>query len=1264
MESNEEKTVVDESDGTKDAQETVEGSDTVSSETEGAPATSDTDVGDGDKKPEFDISMSEITGAFSNDTGEIEEKIPQNPVDSLPAEVPSENINAVDKEEDVEKEGSEEEEVLADEVAAIQIQKTLRGKQARQQVQSMKEEKNAAMTIQRQVRGKQARKQVEEKKLQVEEEKQQANAALTIQRNVRGKNARKELEEMKSAATSIQKVYRGNATRKNSTSAATENGAGPGAEQDTEKNIVNIGDSVIDLNGITNIDDLKKLLKTTAQALRHEKNMRLSEEKSADELLFASMTPAEGMTHGESGWYYDGSGEWSYWNVDAKGRPSMDPNQQDDDQDHFQPVGDTKHGESGWYAGRDGRQSYWQVDKDGTWSEQIMHEEASRAAQDIQRIIRGKKERKKHQARMETHEFRKYVANKMELKVLLEKKSSHLAALQQQLASLEEFIGDWNAETSQKAVGELNEMLSEYLQFHDFANTLECFQAEFMAKTMETRSVSSSESSSMQESKDATMEMTRHSRILRRILSAYDGGRYDVFFDMWKKHVPVNVRKSSEAMEVCFYAQVHFCIFPIIYEDKRTRGAGVTRGATEATPSKSSMQVAKERFIAYLQGEGALVNSPEFIKYFALPHVMNPKSHPSFVHLFLKAKDSHKNPWLEEQRSRLERLLVMTLEQTPAPRLFRVFQAFCSDHGILREQLKDSQERSRSQLDTMRSIFHLAVKLGKDLHQLFESSGVEANSKVGLSESYFLKLKQDLAIAHAELQFKVPANLALGPLAPQTIESKASNLEVGGLGNICKLNHIRVKRTMSTSNSIFSKCMLLDALRHRLSYARPSKALLRMKRMKGEKMMRFKQRKFKVIFTHRKSIASDFTLGDVLCRVPGGSGTIDKENIKDLTNDEDRTFLLKQQDGKLNLKTTILHLLSLYTEDHTSQIVMPEENGLLEEKRVFKDITSSESYLRAHTMLFLDALTKYQSGKLYLCAEGNIVSCLICVLRTASKSNFAIDKLSVRHCIHCLQRFSLKEEYAELMIKHGVLSIVSEILRGVIHGESQYFKAYSFRSAFALLLNLCVLPSGADAAHSSVMATTEIDSETTNIIDVLVQMLESEFSSFGDSMGRRQSFAGELDSIIKMIILDEVPEPYKYSPGTQDNETLFVDEKDEIEVFISRTDDETDDPLLTELQKATLRLPKNRASPNEPITDTILKSQLDEDEGLKLRGERLLRKLYSAGDKNDHIRENVVLTRINKLDMYEKDMPSSGNATKNVEKQRDEQIKAQDKRLA
>ena len=107
---------------------------------------------------------------------------------------------------------------------------------------------------------------------------------------------------------------------------------------------------------------------------------------------------------------------------------------------------------------------------------------------------------RKLQDRKDLHLVRKMRREDTSLRTLLDQKAANLSQAELKLASIEEFISDWTADRTHRAVGSLREMLQEYLQYYDLSNTLDCFQAEVLAKkfdeeaeTVTTLSASESE---------------------------------------------------------------------------------------------------------------------------------------------------------------------------------------------------------------------------------------------------------------------------------------------------------------------------------------------------------------------------------------------------------------------------------------------------------------------------------------------------------------------------------------------------------------------------------------------------------------------------------------------------------------------------------------------------------------------------------------------------------------------------------------------------
>ena len=89
---------------------------------------------------------------------------------------------------------------------------------------------------------------------------------------------------------------------------------------------------------------------------------------------------------------------------------------------------------------------------------------------------------RKFQDRKDLDLVRKMRKEDTSLRTLLEQKAARLSQVELKLSSMEEFISDWTADKDHRAVGSLREMLQEYLQYYDLSNTLDCFQAESLAK--------------------------------------------------------------------------------------------------------------------------------------------------------------------------------------------------------------------------------------------------------------------------------------------------------------------------------------------------------------------------------------------------------------------------------------------------------------------------------------------------------------------------------------------------------------------------------------------------------------------------------------------------------------------------------------------------------------------------------------------------------------------------------------------------------------
>lgn len=95
-------------------------------------------------------------------------------------------------------------------------------------------------------------------------------------------------------------------------------------------------------------------------------------------------------------------------------------------------------------------------------------------------------------------------------------------------------------------------------------------------------------------------------------------GNRKAFFEAWEKNIPLDVRNSDlVAQKLEFNLHMYFAVYSL-------------KNATDVS-SEESMTGFKK----YLETKGAVLSqTTEFLPFYALPYVQNPKSHPTYKQLF------------------------------------------------------------------------------------------------------------------------------------------------------------------------------------------------------------------------------------------------------------------------------------------------------------------------------------------------------------------------------------------------------------------------------------------------------------------------------------------------------------------------------------------------------------------------------------------------------------------------------------------------------
>ncbi|XP_056615194.1 lisH domain-containing protein ARMC9 isoform X2 [Triplophysa dalaica] len=187
-------------------------------------------------------------------------------------------------------------------------------------------------------------------------------------------------------------------------------------------------------------------------------------------------------------------------------------------------------------------------------------------------------------------------------------------------------------------------MISEYLRFAGFEDTVKVFEKEMKRKG---KPVLKTSGSSCRDSKIIIIHDD--------FISSFNDGDHKVFFELWAKNIPSEICDFDQvAQKLEFYLKIHFTIYPLKFPG--------------GSHDKSEFDNRITHFKHYLETRGAaLSQTTEFLPFYAFPFVPNPMVHPSFQELF---QDS----WMTDLRAKLEKFLAAMLKASNTPRLLTLYR--------------------------------------------------------------------------------------------------------------------------------------------------------------------------------------------------------------------------------------------------------------------------------------------------------------------------------------------------------------------------------------------------------------------------------------------------------------------------------------------------------------------------------------------------------------------------------------------------------------
>ena len=174
-------------------------------------------------------------------------------------------------------------------------------------------------------------------------------------------------------------------------------------------------------------------------------------------------------------------------------------------------------------------------------------------------------------------------------------------------------MNDKNTKEINKTTDLISSLIHEYLFKKDYLKTLDIFQQELSEKIKTgTFYTFLNNDKSLYDSS--------------LLLNYFESGNKQKFMDQWKRIIPNNLKLTEPTLfKLDFNIQIYFSIFPILKLNANINDIRIQKNL------KQNM----EEFKLYLeQNNTEQFKSPEFLSYYALPYIPDPRKNATYANLF------------------------------------------------------------------------------------------------------------------------------------------------------------------------------------------------------------------------------------------------------------------------------------------------------------------------------------------------------------------------------------------------------------------------------------------------------------------------------------------------------------------------------------------------------------------------------------------------------------------------------------------------------
>ena len=297
------------------------------------------------------------------------------------------------------------------------------------------------------------------------------------------------------------------------------------------------------------------------------------------------------------------------------------------------------------------------------------------------------------------------------------------------------------------------------------------------------------------------------------LIKAFDEGNAKLFWKLWDKNVlnEINSHDRDKSQRLEFTIHLYFAVYCMIYEKKE---------------NNLPIEVSMSDFKQYLENKGALLSqTTEFISFYALPFVPNPKNHPAFKILFEKN-------WRDNLKSDLQLFLNHTLNTknktyltwmlekiSASPNSWNIDASnesknFEEKLDILKHEAKEHEFRAKScmlKLNKLREEYHSLIGISAELVDSLEQC---IRGKL-ISPEYLVNICERLFMKSEEIDISKPGHT--GDLIRASFSNEYATNTYFSDDSCLALDFVKIKSDLEGQMSERKKGFLLQALIWRLT---------------------------------------------------------------------------------------------------------------------------------------------------------------------------------------------------------------------------------------------------------------------------------------------------------------------------------------------------------------------------------------------------------------------------------------------------------------